>query len=396
MSMPSIYATLTFQSGISKSKIIKTFQHKIIPQTAETMKKVAIIGTVGVPANYGGFETLAEQLVRHNASENLQYAVYCSKKSYAEERWVYHGAKTEYVGFEANGMQSIPYDIVSLIKASRKSDVVLVLGVSGCAFLPIFRLFSKKRLVINIDGLEHRRDKWNKWARRFLKFSERMAVKYGDIIVTDNKGITDYVKEEYGKPSELIAYGGDQVLKHIPVMEAEHILANYDLKPGQYSLGICRIEPENNVHLILEAFSKSPDKNLVFIGNWTKSPYGKDLMEKYSKFANIKILPAIYDLRVLNVLRNNCEFYLHGHSAGGTNPSLVEAMFFGKPILAFDCVYNRESTENEADYFSSPDDLVSILKEDPSKHEANAVAMSEIADRRYRWETIARQYEALY
>lgn len=358
--------------------------------------KVAIIGTVGVPANYGGFETLVEQLVRHNKSDDLQYAVYCSKKSYNEERWVYHGAKTEYVGLNANGIQSIPYDILSLIKASRKSDVILILGVSGCAFLPVFRLFSKKRLVINIDGLEHRRDKWNKWVRKFLKFSERQAVKYGDVIVTDNKGITDYVMNEYGKDSELIAYGGDQVIQDVSPEEATGILNDYGLKENDYSLGICRIEPENNVHTILEAFSKTPDKNLVFIGNWTKSQYGMDLKEKYSKFSNVKILPAIYDLKVLNALRNNCEFYLHGHSAGGTNPSLVEAMFFGKPILAFDCVYNRESTENMADYFSSPIQLAAILKDDTRKHLANANAMLEIAGRRYRWETIAKQYERLY
>ncbi len=108
------------------------------------MKKVAIIGTVGVPANYGGFETLVEQLVRHNSSDDLQYAVYCSKKSYDEERWVYHGAKTEYVDLSANGIQSIPYDIVSLIKASRRSDVILILGVSGCAFYR-FSAFSLRR-----------------------------------------------------------------------------------------------------------------------------------------------------------------------------------------------------------------------------------------------------------
>ena len=229
------------------------------------MKKVAIIGTVGVPANYGGFETLVEQLVRHNSSDDLQYAVYCSKKSYDEERWVYHGAKTEYVDLSANGMQSIPYDIVSLIKASRRSDVILILGVSGCAFLPIFRLFSKKKLVINIDGLEHRRDKWNKWVRRFLKFSEKQAVKYGDVIVTDNQGITDYVTEEYGKKSALIAYGGDQVIQNISEAEAIKTLTKYNLEPEGYSLAICRIEPENNVHTILEAFSKTPDKEVFKI-----------------------------------------------------------------------------------------------------------------------------------
>lgn len=357
--------------------------------------KVAIIGTVGVPANYGGFETLVEQLVRHNENPDLQYAVFCSKKNYQERRWVYHGAKTEYVGLQANGVQSIPYDIVSLIKASRNSDVILVLGVSGCAFLPVFRLFSKKKLIINIDGLEHRRDKWNKWVRKFLKFSEKQAIKYGNVIVTDNQGITDYVKDEYGKPSELIAYGGDHALTASTPEETDRILSSYGIRSKEYALAICRIEPENNVHVILEAFEKSRH-SLVFIGNWQKSEYGRALAEKYKDSEFVKITPAVYDLDTLNVIRSNCSVYLHGHSAGGTNPSLVEAMFFHVPVFAFDCVYNRESTENKAIYFSSVDDLVSKLNDPDIDLEANASEMNEIANRRYRWETISRQYEALF
>ncbi len=356
--------------------------------------KVAIIGTVGVPANYGGFETLVEQLVRHNNNDDLQYAVYCSRKSYNDERWVYHGAKTEYIGLNANGIQSIPYDIVSLIKASRRSDVVLILGVSGCAFLPIFRLFSKKKLIINIDGLEHRRDKWNKWVKKFLKFSEKQAVKYGDVIVTDNKGITDYVTQEYGKPSELIAYGGDHVLTDINEEVTNKILREYGIAKNGYALAICRIEPENNVHLILEAFEKA-HKKIVFIGNWQKSEFGRNLAERYKDSKYVKITPAVYDLNVLNVIRSNCSVYLHGHSAGGTNPSLVEAMFFRKPLIAYDVVYNRESTENKAAYFSTVDELVNLLNGSEDNY-ANGDSMLEIARRRYTWETVARQYESLY
>lgn len=359
--------------------------------------RVAIIGTVGVPANYGGFETLVEQLIRHSSQDDLQYAVYCSKKSYPEQQKVYQGAKLEYVNLQANGMQSIPYDILSLIKASRNSDVILVLGVSGCSFLPVYRLFSQKKLVINIDGLEHRRDKWNKWVRKFLKYSESKAVKYADVIVTDNKGITDYVKDEYGKDSVLIAYGGDHVLQDVSDDFSNTTLKNYGLKANDYSMVLCRIEPENNVHTILEAFSKTPDKTLIFIGNWGKSQYGQEMKDKYEDFPNIKILPAIYDLKELNVLRSNCEIYLHGHSAGGTNPSLVEAMFFEKPIIAFDCIYNRESTESKAAYFDSSENLVKIISNlDSSALVTNAHNMFEIANRRYRWEVIARQYEALY
>lgn len=357
--------------------------------------KISVIGTVGVPANYGGFETLVEQLIDHNKNKDLQYTVYCSRKSYNEERWVYNGARIEYVRLNANGIQSIPYDIVSLIRAARKSDIVLVLGVSGCAFLPIFRIFSKKKLIINIDGLEHRRDKWNKWIRRFLKYSEKQAVKYGDIIVTDNQGITDYVKDEYGKDSVLIAYGGDHALTVSTNEEKTQILKEYKLKPKDYALAICRIEPENNVHVILEAFEKAK-KKLVFIGNWGKSEYGKTIAEKYRNSPYIHITPAVYDIKKLNVIRSNCNLYLHGHSAGGTNPSLVEAMFFKVPIFAFDCIYNRESTENKANYFSTVDNLVDLIQNSSIDLTLNAKSMSEIANRRYRWETIARQYENLY
>ena len=358
--------------------------------------KVAIIGTVGVPANYGGFETLVEQLVRHNKNDDLQYAVYCSRKSYSERRWVYHGAKTEYVSLNANGIQSIPYDIISLVRASRTSDVVIILGVSGCAFLPVFRLFSKKRLIVNIDGLEHRRDKWGKWTRKFLKFSEKMAIRYSDVIVTDNKGITDYVKAEYGMDSKLIAYGGDHVLMDVSYYDSDKILEQYGLTTNNYSLAICRIEPENNVHTILEAYSRTPDRNLVFVGNWHKSAYGLEMQKKYDRFHNIKILKAIYDLKALNVLRSNCRCYIHGHSAGGTNPSLVEAMFFRKPIIAFDCIYNRESTEDKAEYFSNSDDLISRITNDSIDYSANAEAMIEIANRRYTWSEISKQSCELY
>lgn len=148
------------------------------------------------------------------------------------------------------------------------------------------------------------------------------------------------------------------------------------------------------MHVILEAFEKAK-KKLVFIGNWNKSEYGKNLAEKYKNSEYVRITPAVYDLKVLNVIRGNCSLYLHGHSAGGTNPSLVEAMFFAKPLVAFDCVYNRESTENKAAYFKNEQELIELLNGSASDYD-NGNNMLEIARRRYTWETIARQYESLY
>lgn len=355
------------------------------------MKKVAIVGTQGVPANYGGFETLVENLIGDNCSENIQYTVFCSSKDMNNQIKNYKGAQLKYVPFHANGKQSIPYDIISLIRSMRKYDVVLVLGVSGCMFLPVFRLFFKNKLIVNIDGLEHKRDKWGKVARWILRTSEAKAVKYADVVIADNKGIQDYVAETYNKHAELIAYGGDHVKRDISESREKDILSRYGLKTGEYSISICRIEPENNCQITLEAYS-GINKKLVFVGNWQHSDYSKSLRQKYDGCKNIKFIDSLYDLDELNVLRSNAELYIHGHSAGGTNPSLVEAMFFGKPILCFDVIYNRESTQKQAYYWNNVDELKSLV----SRTDLEGTKMKIIAESIYNWKNIARQYEDLY
>ena len=355
------------------------------------MKHITIIGTQGVPANYGGFESLVENIIGDNKSPNVNYTVFCSSKDLPLQREEYKGAKLKYIPLSANGVQSIPYDMLSLLKVPKETDVILMLGVSGSLILPLFKPFSKKKFVINIDGLEHRRDKWGKAARWYLKLSEKMAIKYADVIIADNKGIQDYVKEEYGKESVLIAYGGDHVIRNMKANCEKDILTKFALEPKDYAITVCRIEPENNCHNILEAFSKT-DKKLIFIGNWNRSEYGRNLKEKYSKFSNIIIQDPIYDIDILYALRKNTGMYIHGHSAGGTNPSLVEAMFFGCPILCYDVVYNRASTQEKAYYWKDVDELVDLL----NRSDLCGEVMRSIAQKEYTWKTIASQYEALY
>lgn len=357
------------------------------------MKKVAIIGTQGVPACYGGFESLVENIIGENCSPDIEYTVYCSGKDMTKTKHMttYKGAKLKYVNIHANGMQSIPYDIVSMMRSIWGYDVIMVLGTSGCSFLPIFRLFNRKRLVINIDGLEHRREKWGKLARWVLRTSEAIAVRYADVVVADNKGIQDYVKETYGKDAALIAYGGDHAIRNIDEAKQFEVLKKYNVERGNYAITVCRIEPENNCHQTLEAFAKS-DKRLIFIGNWEHSNYGKELKEKYSSVPNISIVDPVYDLDTLHCLRSNAGYYIHGHSAGGTNPSLVEAMFFGCPILCYDVVYNRETTNHEAYYWKNADELLQLLK----RTDLNGKPMMDFATTHYTWKRIAKQYEALY
>jgi glycosyltransferase involved in cell wall biosynthesis len=344
--------------------------------------KLSIVGTVGVPACYGGFETLVENLL-DESSTSVDLTVYASSKSYKEKTLKYKNANLKYIPLQANGVQSIPYDIWSLCHAVFKgTDNILILGVSGAICLPFIRLFSKARIVTNIDGLEWRRDKWNSYAKRFLKLSEKIAVKYSDVVVADNKAIADYVLNEYGCDSEVIAYGGDHAI-------TEPLKINDE----GYALALCRIEPENNVELILESFSHS-EKSIKFIGNWDSSEFGRKMKEHYDAFDNIKIIDPIYDLEALFKIRQACSFYVHGHSAGGTNPSLVEMMHFEKDIIAFDCNYNRATTEEKCEYFSNTADLTSKIKGQIGF--VNGKAMAEIALRRYTWKIVKQQYFNLF
>ena len=164
------------------------------------MKQVAIVGIQGVPAKYGGFETLVENIIGDNCSPEVRYTVFCSSKDYTVRMKTYKGTRLKYIPlFHANGAQSTPYDILSMLKCLQGYDTVVILGVSGCIFLPVFRLFYRKRLVVNIDGLEHQRTKWGKFAKWFLRTSEAMAVRYADVVIADNKGIQNYVEETYQK-----------------------------------------------------------------------------------------------------------------------------------------------------------------------------------------------------
>lgn len=359
------------------------------------MKKIAIIGTQGLPAKYGGFETLVGNLIDNQESKKIQYTVFCSSKDLPENLPIYKNAHLRYTALHANGIQSIPYDIISLIKAIKGYDAILVLGVSGCLFLPLFRLFFHKKLIINIDGQEYKRAKWGKLAKWILKRSEAMAIKYADIIIADNKGIQDNVSEMYGVSSRIIAYGGDHVNVTVSHEDEKSILQKYGLNGNEYSICICRIEPENNCHLTLEAFS-SCSKELVFVGNWTRSEYGRNLLAKYKNNGKIHFIESLYDLKELYVLRKNCEYYIHGHSAGGTNPSLVEAMFFKRPILAYDVIYNKETTFNRANYFKTAEELVKLLSSPSASYNDNAEWMLQIAQEQYRWSHIVKQYEELY
>ncbi|EFO4172974.1 TPA: DUF1972 domain-containing protein, partial [Escherichia coli] len=255
--------------------------------------------------------------------------------------------------------------------------------------LPIYKLFSKSKIIVNIDGLEWRRNKWGTFAKKFLKISEAISIRIADIIISDNQAIADYVENKYKKKSVVIAYGGDHATNlSTPI--------DNDQKKEGYYLGLCRIEPENNIEMILNAFINT-DKKIKFMGNWDNSEYGRQLKKYYSNYPNITLLEPNYNIEELYKLRKNCLAYIHGHSAGGTNPSLVEAMHFNIPIFAFDCDFNRYTTNNLAHYFNDSEQL-SLLAESLSfgNLKCRVLDLKNYAEDMYNWRHIAAMYESIY
>ena len=355
-------------------------------------KKIAIIGTNGVPSKYGGFETLVEYLVKYLAND-YEITVFCSTNLVTEKIDTYEGVKLEYINLDANGWQSIFYDIVSIFKSYKQFDKVLVLGCSGSIIMPFFNGY-KSKFIMNLGGLDWKRSKWGLLTRKFLRLSEFMAIKFSGHIISDNQGIKEYILKEYKRDSFLIAYGGDHAIKQsIEQLSIE----KYPFLQKEYAFTVARIQPDNNIDMILDSFADDSLYPLVFVGNWSYSTYGKLTKEKYMNNPNIILLDAIYDQNELNILRSNCKIYLHGHSAGGTNPALVEAMNLGLPILAHNSIFNKHTTNFEAVYFSDSKDIFKKINS-LSKTDLYSIGerMKSIAKDKYKWEIIGRDYAKVF
>jgi len=353
--------------------------------------RLAIVGIRGIPNNYGGFETLAEYLVDH-FDKDIELTVFCSSKDMDSSLKSYKGATLRYLPISSHGASGILYDSLSLLMAVFTFDKVLFLGFGGGFIIPFLGKL-KSKIILNIGGLDWKRDKWSPFAKKVIRFSEAQLVKNSNKLIADNAGIRDYLLKTYGKNSELIAYGGDQAQKIDP---SKADIEFYPFLKGDYAFSVTRIQIDNNIDMILEAFNIQNELPLVMVGNWNNSEYGIQTKEKYANSKNLILLDAIYDREKLDVLRSNCSLYIHGHSAGGTNPSLVEAMYLGLPIFAFASGYNEYTTENKAIYFDSRVSLSNLIL---ARMKLDLVEMGknlkQIADKSYRWKTIAEKYREI-
>jgi glycosyltransferase involved in cell wall biosynthesis len=357
-------------------------------------KKVALIGTNGIPAKYGGFETLTEYLARNLNTEYDLYC-YCAKTPKDKKIDKYQNTQLIYLPFKANGWQSMIYDAFSIIDSLFKYDILIILGFSGVFAFPLKFIFGKK-IIFNIGGIEWQKVRGKritaKLEIRSKKWFEYICVKSSDTIIVDNQILYDYVLEKYKIQPVLAEYGGN----HAVFEPIDSLLINkYEFLKAEYDVTVSRAQEDMNIHLVIDAYKAIKQRNLVVVSNWEISEYGKNLKkENQNKYDNIILLDAIYDLKILNMIRSNCRIYLHTHSLCGTAPSLTEAMSLKLPVICFDVPTNRASTEEKSYYFKDIDSLKLILSNlDDAKINQLGTDLFEIANRRYTWNRIIGLYK---
>lgn len=318
--------------------------------------KVGIIGTRGIPNEYGGFEQFAMHFAEFLVLQGMEVVVYnSSNHPYQEKKWkgvnIVHCYDPEP---RIGSAGQFVYDLHSILNTRKqKFDVVFQLGYTSSSIWGF--LFPKDtRIITNMDGQEWRRSKYNKWVQKFLKKAEKWAVRQSDELIADSRGIQEYLKQTYEVNSHFIPYGANEIKEF-----DSQILTKYKLEPKKYNLVIARLEPENNIETIILGHMNNQNHKLVVIGNVT-TKYGSYLTQKYSHF--VTFLGSNYDFHELNSLRYFSQLYFHGHSVGGTNPSLLEAMACKCNIVANNNPFNKDVVEDNALYFSNENDIKVILE----------------------------------
>ena len=319
--------------------------------------KIAILGTRGIPNNYGGFEQCAEHLSVGLVENGFDVTVY-SVTSHPYKNKAYKGVNIIKKWCPENKIGSAAhflYDFICLKDALKKEfDVIFEFGYQSVAISFWLLPIKKSVIATNMDGIEWKRGKWSPFVKKLTKWFERIAAERSTVLISDNKGIQDYLKQKYNKDSTMIPYGADKV------NPKEEFLMEYKVKSQNYFMIIARLEPENNIEMIIDGFlSSNSILPFLVVGN-TETIYGNYLKEKYSD-SKIVFLGSIFNKDHLDSLRKFSKGYFHGHSVGGTNPALLEAMAAAAFIIAHDNVFNRDVLGKNAFFFKDSTQVQRLL-----------------------------------
>lgn len=381
------------------------------------MKDVFIVGSKGIPANYGGFETFVDNLVTRQVNPKIKYHVSCMTFDKSVKQYDYNGAECQEIYVpNIGGSKAILYDLRSLdwaldtIKERNLTDGIVY--ILACRIGPFLHKYIKKfhnhgfKVWVNPDGHEWKRAKWSVPVRKYWKVSEKLMVKNADFLICDSKSIEEYIHEDYRKynpQTTFIAYGAD-ITPSILKKDDKKVVDwfnKHDVRLNEYFLIVGRFVPENNYETMIKEFMKSKvNKDLVIITNVEKNAFYNSLKEEthFENDKRIKFVGTVYDAELLKFIRENALGYLHGHSVGGINPSLLEALGSTKINLLYNVGFNKEVGEDSSLYWSLEDgslaNKLNEVEEISTEKEENfgKLAKQQIIDN-YSWEKIVNDYE---
>lgn len=384
------------------------------------MQHIFIVGSKGIPAKYGGFETFVEKLTENQKDKNIQYHVACTKENsdksgIVEREFVHNGANCYTIDLPNIGpAKAIYYDVKALEwaikKAEREEYERPIFYVLACRIGPFIARLKRKIdkiggvLLVNPDGHEWLREKWSLPVRKYWKLSESLMVKHADKLICDSKNIEKYIKEDYKKynpKTTYIAYGTD--LNTSTLTNKNEVVREWfsskSVKENNYYLVVGRFVPENNYETMIREFMKSNSKkDFVLITNVEQNSFFEKLKETtgFDKDERIKFVGTVYDQELLKYIRENAFAYFHGHEVGGTNPSLLEALGSTRLNLLLDVGFNREVGKNGALYWEK-DNLHILIEETEKLDEEKVKILEENAKERikkqFSWEYIVDEYE---
>jgi glycosyltransferase involved in cell wall biosynthesis len=356
--------------------------------------RIGILGTRGVPARYGGFETAAEEIGQRLTDWGHEVVVYC--RNPGQTRTTYHGMTlVNLPAVRVKSLETISHTGLSIVRtiSKDKPDVVFLFNAANAPYIPLLRM-ARIPVAVHVDGLEWQRAKWGKRASAYYKWAERSSTHWAQAVIADSVGIVDYLMAEHGAIATYIPYGAPVVTPHPDRLAALH------LEPHSYHLVVARFEPENNVSEIVRGYvSSSCTMPLAVVGD---SAYGDDYRTQVLRSADgdprVRFLGSLWDQDLLDALYASAASYLHGHSVGGTNPSLLRAMGAGAPVIANAVPFNREVAGENGRYFSSPEELArecESVESNPEGARRRGEAGRVDICTRYQWDEVAASYEKL-
>lgn len=360
-----------------------------------TGKKLQILGTRGIPARHGGFETFAERLALYLVDQGWDVTVYCHEEGTGEPgeaEW--RGVRLVHIPVAREGaVGTIIFDWKSTLMAARREGLILTLGYNTALFNLWYRLRGKRNLV-NMDGLEWQRDKWGRLEKAWLYLNERLGCWFGNHLIADHPEIQAHLQTRVSaRKITMIPYGAERVTH-----ADSALIAAFGLQPQGYAVVIARPEPENSLLEIVAGFSRKPrGLKLVVLGQYKpqENPYHRQVLEAASE--EVLFPGAIYDKPVVEAFRFFAGFYVHGHTVGGTNPSLVEALGCGLPVLAHDNPFNRWVAGSAGVYFKTGDfasALEPLLGDDNDLARMRTASVARFEER-FTWQQVLAEYEQL-